>query len=181
MHCIHTTRHVHCNILQSFISALSSKNIVGIHLDDICCPHKEWVPGWNAHLAGSSSDVRVPQEATAITTLLNAMNWASLLSTHPNQELVQFLLTGISEGIRIGFKNSQKPLKSAKRNLGCALQHPDAVSQYLAKEIAHHQVAGPFKRSTIPDAHVSRFGVIPQEPPAEQMAPNHRPFSSGKQ
>ena len=90
MRCMHTTRH--CNILQSFILALSSENIVGIHLDDICSPYKEWVPAWNAHLAGSSTDVRVPQEAMAITTPLNAMNWASLLSTHPNQELVQFLM-----------------------------------------------------------------------------------------
>jgi len=99
------------------------------------------------------------QEVRKITTPLNAMNWPSLLSTHPNQELVQF---GITEGFCIGFKSSPKPLKSAKRNLWCALQHPDTVSQYLAKEIALHWVAGPFKRSAIPDAHVSRFGVIPK-------------------
>ena len=51
-------------------------------------------------------------------------------------------------------------------NLECALQHPDTVSQYLVEEIAHYRVAGPFKRSTIPDAHISRFGVIPK---------NHQP------
>ena len=135
-------------------------------MDDICSPYKEWVPAWKVHLAGSPADVRVSHEVTAITTPLNAMNWASLLSTHPNQELVQFFLTGISEGFRIGFKSSPKPLKSAKRNLECALQHPDTVSQYLAEEIAHHRVAGPFKRSTIPDAHINRLGVIPK---------NHQP------
>ena len=36
----------------------------------------------------------------------------------------------------------------------------------MAEEIAHHWVAGPFKRSTIPDAHINRFGVIPK---------NHQP------
>ena len=40
------------------------------------------------------------------------------------------------------------------------------VSQYLADEIAHQWVAGSFKRSVIPDAHISRFGVIPK---------NHQP------
>ena len=54
--------------------ALSSEHIIGIHLDDICSPYKEWVTAWKAHFAGSPADVRVPHEATAITTPLNAMN-----------------------------------------------------------------------------------------------------------
>ena len=102
----------------------------------------------------------------AITTPLNAKNWALILSTHPNQELVQFFITGISEGFRIGFKSLPKPLKSAKHNLQCALQHPDTVSQYLPDKIAHQRIAGPSKRSVIPDAHISRFEVIPK---------NHQP------
>ena len=36
----------------------------------------------------------------------------------------------------------------------------------MTKQIAHYRVAGPFKRSTIPDAHIRRFGVIPK---------NHQP------
>ena len=91
----------------------------------------------------------------AITTPLIAMNWALLLSTHPNQEIVHWYLGG-----RIGFKSSPKSLKSAKQNLGCALQHSDIVSQYLTEEIGHHQAAGPFKRLAILDSHISRFGVI---------------------
>ena len=93
--------------------ALSSEHIVGIHLDDICSPYKEWIPAWNTHLSDSPVDVRVPQEARVITTPLIAKNWALLLSTYPNQELVQFFLTGISEDFRIGFKSQPKPLKSA--------------------------------------------------------------------
>jgi len=159
--------HRRSNILQSSPPlALSSENIVGIHLEDICSPYQEWVPAWNAHLSDSPSTVKVPHEATAVTTPLKAENWASLLATHPNQELVQFFINGITRGFRIGFKSSPKPLKSAKRNLGCALQHPDTVSQYLADEIAHNRVAGPFQRSIIPEAHISRFGVIPK---------NHQP------
>ena len=89
--------------------------------------------------------VKVPHESMAVTTPLKVENWASLLATHPNQELVQFFISGISEGFRIGFKPPPKPLKSARRNQVRALQHPDTVSQYLADEISHNRVAGPFK------------------------------------
>ena len=53
-------------------------------------------------------------------------------------------------------------MESAKRNLSCALQHPSTVEQYLADEIAHGRVAGPFQKAVIPAAHISRFGVIPK-------------------
>ena len=58
-----------------------------------------------------------------------------LLATHPNQELVQFFKTLVSlkAFVFVGFQSPPSPLiKSAKRNLGCALQHPDTVYQYLA-------------------------------------------------
>ena len=57
-------------------------------------------------------------------------------------------------------------MKSAKRNLCCALQHPNTVEKYLAEEIALGRVAGPFQQSLVPHAHLSRFGVIPK---------NHQP------
>ena len=53
-------------------------------------------------------------------------------------------------------------LKSAQKNLGGALQHPEVVEEYLAAEVAQHRVAGPFSKSIIPRAHISRFGVIPK-------------------
>ena len=36
------------------------------------------------------------------------------------------------------------------------------MDEYLTAEIAQHHVAGPFIKSTIPRAHVNRFGVIPK-------------------
>jgi len=55
---------------------------------------------------------------------------------------------------------------SATRNLECALQHPEVVSQYLAEELSHHCIAGPFNTNCIPYAHIRKFGVIPK---------NHQP------
>ena len=57
-------------------------------------------------------------------------------------------------------------LKSAKKNLDCALQHPQVVEEYLLEEVAQERVAGPFHTSAVPTIHISRFGVIPK---------NHKP------
>ena len=56
-------------------------------------------------------------------------------------------------------------LLSSRRNLKCALEHPGVyvVDRY---ELSHCCLAGPFKLSDIPNAHISRFGVIPK---------NHQP------
>jgi len=104
----------------------------------------------------------VLQEATFISTPLIPSTWRASLAGHPNRKLVQFFLSGISCGFRVEFKQQSKPLKSVKRNLGCALNHPETVNQYLADEIVQHRIAGPFKKSTIPQAHINRFGVTPK-------------------
>ena len=111
-------------------------------------------------------DVKVPPAAMAISSPLVANNWKKLLSDHPNRPLVEFFTNGIAEGFRIGFKQQSEPLQSAKRNLSCALQHPDTVKTYLTEEASAGRVSSPFSRSAVPHAHVSRFGVIPK---------NHQP------
>jgi len=100
------------------------------------------------------------QGATLVSTPLIPSTWEILLKSHPNRQLVQFFMSGISQGIYIGLKQPNKPLKSAKRSLGYALDHPETIIKYLADEIALGRVAGPYKRSAIPQAHISRVSVI---------------------
>ena len=145
---------------------MTEEHIVGLHADDLRCDYDKWVSAWTSHLEGSPLTVRVPPEASAISTPLNVDNWRKMLADHPNRALVEFFIAGITEGFRIGFKEQSQPLKSAKRNLSCALQHPDTVQKYLTDEITLGRVAGPFATSSIPQAQVSRFGVIPK---------NHQP------
>ena len=52
---------------------------------------------------------------------------SNLLETHPVQLPVNFFLAGISQGFHIGYHNPKSSLKSAKRNLHCALQHPEVI------------------------------------------------------
>jgi len=58
------------------------------------------------------------------------------LAAHPEQSLVNFFLAGIAQGFHVGYHNLQSSLKSAKRNLSCALQHPVVIDYYLDEELA---------------------------------------------
>jgi len=128
--------------------------------------YQEWLSHWASHMIGAPSTVHIPLEATSITTPLIAHNWLTLLKEYPNQHLVTFFITGITDGFRIGFNSPPGPIVSAEKNLLGAIQHPGVVDQYLAEELSHHRIAGPFHPDLIPEAHISRFGVIPK---------NHQP------
>ena len=52
--------------------------------------------------------------------------------------------------------------QSSRKNMKSALQHAEVIDDYLAKEAQERRVAGPFTRSVVPNAHVSRFGAIPK-------------------
>jgi len=99
--------------------------------------YEEWLLQWSSHISGTSKAVQVPPTATAISSPLKIHSWISLLKNHPNKKLTSFFITGLSQGFRIGYK-SKKFLQSAKRNLSCALEHPEVVDQYLAEEFLHH-------------------------------------------
>ena len=83
---------------------MTEEHIVGLHTDDLRCDYDKWVSAWTSHLEGSSLTVRVPPEASAISTPLNVDNWRKMLADHPNRPLVEFFIAGITEGFRIGFK-----------------------------------------------------------------------------
>ena len=77
---------------------------------------------------------------------------------------MKFLLSGIREGFRIGFRRSA-PLHSASRNMQSALDHPEVVQAYLDSECARGRMLGPFSasaRGSLPPRHINRFGVIPK-------------------
>ena len=123
--------------------------------------YEEWISRWTSHISSADDVIRVPHAATAVTTPLVISNWLPLLANHPNKKLTSFFTTGISYSFRIGY-SPWKSLKSAKGNLGCALDHPEVVDQYLTEELAQNRVAGPFHTAWAPYMHISRFGVIPK-------------------
>lgn len=114
----------------------------------------------------SSNSLQVQQESSlaAITTPLLLQNWQAMLESHPDKAFVSYLLQGISNGFRIGFRRGS-PLQSAKKNLQSVADHPQVVDSYLKEEMQTGRVLGPFPKSQAQQAgwHINRFGVIPKK------------------
>ena len=116
-------------------------------------PDQYWLQRW-IHLISTSS--HTPRVLLIVTA------WQHLLLGHSHRDLVHFLLTGLSQGFRLGYTQTTSTLKSASCNMHSALLHPEVVDQYLPAELAEHRVVGPYPKSALSEAHVSRFGVIPK-------------------
>ena len=124
-------------------------------------PGAAWVEAWTLQTAAAPKCALVHQEACAVNTPLIVPAWNQLLLHHQDRRLVQFFLQGVSEGFRIGFSSPLWKLRSARRNMPSALDHPEVVDQYLSIEVNERRVAGPFPSQACV-GHVSRFGIIPK-------------------
>lgn len=83
------------------------------------------------------------------------------LASHPNKANVQYVLNGIREGFRFGFKNHQA-LRSSQKNKQSAIHNPQVVDKYIDNEVRMGRVAGPFDVPPLPGLQISSFGVIPK-------------------
>ena len=90
-----------------------------------------WLRQWCSNLRQAPSSPKVPATACAIATPLILPNWRAALRRYPYQPLAEFFTLGIAQGFRIGYAYGQGTLRSAQRNLDCALQHKEVVDDYL--------------------------------------------------
>ena len=103
----------------------------------------------------------LPRPLTMVNTPLRVEAWQSQLRLHPDPDFKQYIVGGITHGFRIGFQYSSNSPKGAERNMQSALENPDVIERYLAKECELGRVAGPFASGSLP-LHINRFGVIPK-------------------
>ena len=68
---------------------------------------------------------------------------------------------GIRQGFRVGFDYTT-PLRSARRNMPSAREHPTVVTEYIEGELAGGRVMGPLPQDLIPGIHINRMGVVPK-------------------
>ena len=83
----------------------------------------------------------------AIWTPLVLAQWELCLRKHPDEVFNRYILTGIREGFRIGFKYGSHECKSAKANMKSAIVNQVKVDEYLAKQVRLGRVAGPIEES----------------------------------
>ena len=118
-------------------------------------PHNSaWLHNWNNHIEGVSILLLVPALACLIHTPLVKPKWAQALQTYPLKFLAEFFFKGITFGFCIGYNHSGRPLRSAHKNLECALLHPEIVEDYLETEVVNYQVAGPYNKKSCPNAQI---------------------------
>ena len=77
---------------------------------------------------------QVPSQLQGINTPLNAEAWQRCLGNHPDLAYVDYILTGIRSGFRVGFDSKHKLLSKGKRNMQSAYSHPDVVTEQLLKD-----------------------------------------------
>ena len=93
-------------------------------------------------------------------TPLDAAQWEILLADHPDRQFVQYLLSGIREGFRIGFDRNHT-CKRATGNMNSAISNPQPVAEFLRTKTQAGRVVGPLRDN--PLVHSSCFGVIPKQ------------------
>ena len=84
------------------------------------------------------------------------------LADYPDQAAADYILNGLRDGFRIGFKALSVSLRSSSSNMRSALDHPSVIDAYLQNEVSCGRVAGPFSTPPFTDLHISCFGVVPK-------------------
>ena len=113
----------------------------------------------------SSSPSRpLPPHVSDVSSPIQIQFWYKHLQHHPDRQFAELILTGLSQGFRIGF-NSQSRHRPTASNHISVIKHPDVVSAYIQDEVARGQVGhvGPQELSHLWQIHVSPLGAIPKK------------------
>ena len=107
----------------------------------------------------------LPPHLSDIVTPVTLEFWERELSSHPDKSFSQLIIRGLKRGFHIGFQKPDAGLKTARSNMLSALQHPDIVSDYIAKELSSHHLArvGSPQLATSLHIQTSPLGVIPKK------------------
>ena len=96
-----------------------------------------------------------------IHTPVNPHLLADLLRNHPNAHFRLYVSRGFLYGFGIGFSGPRD--YRFPPNLPSALSHPEVITEYLAKECASGNTAGPFELPPSPHLVVSPLGIVPKK------------------
>ena len=84
-----------------------------------------------------------------------------LLTDHPDQALVKYIVSGLRDGFDIGFTGPET--QSLPKNLKSAQDNKDAIQKAINKEISRGHTAGPFPEPPFPITHCSPIGSAPKK------------------
>ena len=90
--------------------------------------------------------------------------WEEALGKHPDRQFVEYVVSGLKNGFRIGFDHITSKLTSSQNNMLSAKENPHVVDEYLLHEISMDRM---WKMTEPPSVlfhcHVSPIGIIPKK------------------
>ena len=101
----------------------------------------------------------IPPEA--VPNYLSKLSPSSYLHDHPDRAHVDNLLTGLTQGFRIGFQGPRAPQEYS--NLLSARDNPSIINKNILKEVQLSHTAGPFISPPFPNFQVYPIGVVPKK------------------
>ena len=105
---------------------------------------------------------KVPTELTPYPSPLRWRDWGECLAGHPDRRFAEYIVNGVRVGFRVGYSYETHSCKKTSSNMRSALDHPEVVRDYIARECAEGRLLGPFDPASLPGVQTSRFGVIPK-------------------
>ena len=108
------------------------------------------------------------------TTPIDLPQLALYLHDHPDRASVDAVLTGLSQGFKIGFQGPR--VSREYPNLISAKQNPHIISTNLLKELRLGHTAGPFVSPPFPNFQVYPTGVVPKKHSTEWRTIFHLSF-----
>ncbi|XP_033958129.1 uncharacterized protein [Pseudochaenichthys georgianus] len=93
-----------------------------------------------------------------LSTPINIPHLAAALSTHPDPVFVEYLLSGLSQGFRVGVI-SPPSVSLVSKNLQSAFKEPTIVSQLIEKELNKGYLIGPFHSPPFSVFRTSPIGI----------------------
>ena len=84
-----------------------------------------------------------PPKLHAITTALNVDAWRACLKLHSDPAYVNSIISGISNGFRVGFAYNEHNCTPAISNHPSANEHPSVITENLDIEVTKSRLVGP--------------------------------------
>ena len=88
--------------------------------------------------------------------------WERRLRGHPDRAFMVYLVGGIKEGFRVGFRYGLAKCYPVKGNMKSAVDNPEVVDEYLVKEVGLGKIWGPFQPEQYAGIQINTFRVIPK-------------------
>ena len=100
-----------------------------------------------------------------ISCISCSTEWIHYLSKHPEQDLVNYLVSRFTDGFRLGLNRCPNP-RPPCRNSREAKHNTAIVQELVHKEVARGHMLGPFDEPPLPNMVFSPLNIIPK-PSAE--------------